>query len=122
MAELGAAEKPVLTVLNKIDRVVEPMRRRALLEAYPGAVAISAATGLGLEDLLHKFMEHLAERVRRCRYRIPQHRGDVVALLHSDAKVLATSYEGNDVVMEALVNDAVEGRVRDFREVGAARS
>lgn len=116
MAELGAAEKPVLTVLNKIDRVEDPVRLGSLRETYPEAVLISAATGQGLEDLQQAFLEKLSQRVRRRRYRIPQVRGDMVAVLHSEGKVLDTAYEGNDVLVEALVGRSTEGRLRDFEE------
>ena len=114
MAELGAAGKKTLTVLNKIDRVGDPMRMKALTAAYPEAVAISAMTGEGLDDLQERLSKMLAERVNRKCYRIPQHRGDLVALLHQDAKVLDTGYVGNDVVVEALVGDKIEGQLRAF--------
>ena len=56
----------------------------------------------------------------RRRYRIPQHRGDLVSLLHAEAKVLETAYEGNDVVVEALVSSEIEGRLRGIGEVEVA--
>ncbi|MEC9055049.1 MAG: GTPase HflX, partial [Verrucomicrobiota bacterium] len=116
MAELGAEEKPVLTVLNKIDLVEDPQRLKALQEQFPDAVAVSARSGEGLEVLEHRFVEYLSQAVTRQRYRIPQHRGDLVSLLHAEAKVLETSYEGNDVVMEALVGRELEGRLRGMGE------
>jgi len=58
--------------------------------------------------------------VTRRRYRIPQHRGDLISLLHAEAKVLETVYEGNDVVVEALVNSETEGRLRGIGEVEVA--
>ncbi len=115
MAELGAADKPILTVLNKVDLVEDPMRLSYLQSRFPGAVMISARTGRGIEALEQSLGENLAVRVKRCRYRIPQGRGDLVALLHSEAKVLETDYEGNDVVMEVLVSPGIDGRLRKFR-------
>ncbi|HCQ38291.1 MAG TPA: GTPase HflX, partial [Verrucomicrobiales bacterium] len=99
MTELGAAEKPVLTVLNKIDLVDDPQRLRALEAQFPEAVSISAKSGEGMDALHHKFVDYLSRAVSRRRYRIPQHRGDLVSLLHAEAKVLETSYEGNDVLV-----------------------
>ena len=51
LLEIGAAEKPVLMVFNKIDRLtggVPPVMR----EKYPHAVSISAKTGEGIAPLL----------------------------------------------------------------------
>ena len=118
MTELGAAEKPVLTVLNKIDLVDDPQRLRALEAQFPEAVSISAKSGEGMDALHHKFVDYLSRAVSRRRYRIPQHRGDLVSLLHAEAKVLETSYEGNDVLVEVLVSRELEGRLEAYGEVG----
>ena len=118
MTELGAAEKPVLTVLNKIDLVDDPQRLRALEAQFPEAVSISAKSGEGMDTLHHKFVDYLSRAVSRRRYRIPQHRGDLVSLLHAEAKVLETSYEGNDVLVEVLLSRELEGRLEAYGEVG----
>src|SRR5260370_21100151 len=56
LAELGAADKPRVVALNKVDLLGPAGRRRgvtALSGRYPGAVAISATQRAGLTDLLH---------------------------------------------------------------------
>ena len=45
-----------------------------------------------------------------------------MALLHAEGKVLSTDYEGNDVLIEALVNGALRGRLRDFVEAASDES
>ncbi len=117
MAELGAEDKPVLTVLNKIDLLEDPQRLKALQALFPEAVSISARSEEGLDTLQHTFIDYLAQAVTRRRYRIPQHRGDLISLLHAEAKVLEIVYEGNDVVVEALVSSETEGRLRGIGEV-----
>ena len=120
MGELGAKDKPVLTVLNKIDLLEDPQRLKALQALFPEAVSISARSGEGLDTLQHTFIDYLSQAVTRRRYRIPQHRGDLISLLHAEAKVLETVYEGNDVLVEALVNSETEGRLRGIGEVEGA--
>ncbi|MBI23060.1 MAG: GTPase HflX [Roseibacillus sp.] len=120
MAELGAEDKPVLTVLNKIDRLEDPQRLKALQALFPEAVSISARSGEGLDTLQHTFIDYLSQAVTRRRYRIPQHRGDLISLLHAEAKVLETVYEGNDVGVEVLVSSETEGRLRGIGEVEVA--
>ena len=44
----------------------------------------------------------------------------LVSLLHSEAKVLETDYEGNHVVLEVLVSSEMEGRLRGIGEVEVA--
>jgi GTPase len=55
LAELGAADKPRVVALNKVDLIGPASRRRAvalLSERYPTAVPISATNRTGLEQLL----------------------------------------------------------------------
>ena len=117
LAELGAADKEIITVLNKIDRVTDPDELAALGLKYPGALHASSLTGLGLEDLLKRCSQVLAARVRRQDYRIPQVRADLVSLLHREAKVLSTGYEGDDILVSAVVPAAIAGRLEIFAAV-----
>ena len=55
LADLGAAEKPRVVALNKVDLLGPASRRRAiaaLSERYPGAVPVSATNQTGLDQLL----------------------------------------------------------------------
>ena len=119
LAELGAADKEIITVLNKIDRVTDPHELATLGWKYPGALHASSLTGLGLEELLKRCSQVLAARVRRQDYRIPQVRADLVSLLHREAKVLSTGYEGDDILVSAVVPAAIAGRLEIFAAVPA---
>ncbi len=119
LKELGADDKETITVLNKIDRVTDPEELAALDRKFPGALHASAVTGLGLEELLKRCTQVLADRVRRQEYRIPQQRADLVSLLHREAKVLSTEYEGDDILVSAVVPAAIAGRLESFSSVPA---
>jgi GTP-binding protein HflX len=117
LGELGAADKEIITVLNKIDRVTNPFELIALEKKYPHALHASAVTGQGLEELLKACSEVLAHRVRQQDYRIPQNRADLVSLLHREAKVITTDYEGDDILVSAVVPALIAGRLESFAAV-----
>ena len=71
LAELGAGEKKIITVLNKIDQVDDPEQMSFLRRTFPDAIHASALKDLGIEALLDACSSALADRVRRLRYRIP---------------------------------------------------
>jgi GTP-binding protein HflX len=119
LGELEALDKPIITVLNKIDRVTDPFALIALEKKFPDALHASAVTGEGLEELLRLCSQVLADRVHRQEYRIPQHRADLVSLLHREAKVLSTDYEGDDILVSAVVPAAIAGRLEAFAVVPA---
>ncbi|MBU6170315.1 MAG: GTPase HflX [Verrucomicrobia bacterium] len=112
--ELGAEGKPTITVLNKIDLVEDPEQIASLARMFPDALRVSAFTRAGLDQLLDACSAALADRVRCLDYRIPQQRADLVGLLHRDAKVLSTDYEGNDILVRAVVPSMLAGRLEPF--------
>ena len=52
LEELGVAERPTILVLNKMDRVTSERSLESLMTSRPRVVAVSAATGQGIEALL----------------------------------------------------------------------
>ena len=67
-----------------------------------------------MEELLQMCADLVSDRVQTQTYRIPQSRGDLSGMLHREAKVLETDYEGNDVVVKAVVPASIAGRLADF--------
>ena len=114
LEELGASDKKIITVLNKSDLLEDPVQRLLLENRYPGAIFIAASLGENLPSLLALCAETLADRIHTENYRIPQTRGDILNLLHRDAKVLSTSYEDNDIIIEAVVPDSIAGKLMAF--------
>jgi GTP-binding protein HflX len=114
LKELGAEDKEVITVLNKIDLVTDPGALAGLEWRFPDALQISSITGQGLDALRKDCAEVLADRVRCQDYRIPQQRADLVSLLHREAKVLSTEYDGDDILVRAVVPPTIAGRIEAF--------
>ncbi|MEI6175685.1 MAG: GTPase HflX, partial [Verrucomicrobiota bacterium] len=114
LKELGAEDKEVITVLNKIDLVTEDDALMRLEWRFPDALHVSSITGQGLEALLKDCAEVLADRVCCQDYRIPQQRADLVSLLHREAKVLSTEYDGDDILVRAVVPPTIAGRIEAF--------
>jgi GTP-binding protein HflX len=88
LEELGAGDKQQVTALNKIDRLdrsdpAVESRLQAALRDYANAVAISARTGEGFDDLLAMLDEVLRRRMVPVDLLIPYAHGDLVALAHS---------------------------------------
>lgn len=114
ISELAADDKPVVIVLNKIDQVDDPDLLANLRDKFPGAMEVSALKGIGIDELRLKFCDQLSDRVKKLTYRIPQSRGDIAGLIHREGKVLETDYEGNDIILSAVVPKDFEERLAEF--------
>jgi GTP-binding protein HflX len=82
LAELDAAGKPVVTALNKIDRLSNPAEVQSQIQEFPNSVAISALSGWGLDDLLACVERVLLTSMVPVDVVVPYSRGDLVSLIH----------------------------------------
>ena len=118
LGELGAGDKPMIVVLNKLDLVPEE-ERAALTERlaphFNGSlVCMSVREGQGTEDLLRACVEMLESRVRRARFLIPYTRSDLAAAMHSEGMVISTEYVEEGALVEAVLPVAFYNKVNQF--------
>jgi GTP-binding protein HflX len=82
LGELGAANKTMLTVFNKLDAATPEDLQRAH-QLVPDALYLSAHTGEGLDTLETRLVELIADAFDSSELLIPHDRYDVVARLHT---------------------------------------
>ena len=56
-----------------------------------------------MEELILRMNAMIHDRVSRLKLRIPQARQDLMALLHREGKILDQDYEGNDILLTAII-------------------
>jgi len=114
LVELGAGEKPVVVVLNKMDK----MNAEAALPALAGerpVLAISARTGVGLEEL-KKVIEGIVFSNRlRTWFLFPWHESAALAWLHENGKVFQTEYVEAGTLVQAELDRVLLPRVEAFQ-------
>jgi GTP-binding protein HflX len=114
--EIGASRVPEVLALNKVDRVSEAERVRFAKRFDSRAVAISALTGEGLEDLLVRIEAALPRFPIEVRLLIPFGREDVTAMLYRDAEVLSEEAREDGVHVRARVGERAHAVVREFAD------
>jgi GTP-binding protein HflX len=82
LAELGAGDRPVVNVFNKVD-LADAAELRAAKRAVPDAYLVSARTGVGIDALKERCRELIADGHGAVRLLIPLDRYDIVARLHA---------------------------------------
>lgn len=99
LAELEISDVPMIIALNKIDRLADPEAARRAAARSADTVAISAAQGLGLDDLLTRVERVLYEDLVPVRARLPYRAGDLIALFHDQGVVEMEQHEEKDVLL-----------------------
>jgi len=82
LVDIGAADKPIVSALNKIDRLPTPDAISPLMSRFPNSVAISALVGEGLEPLLARIERVLETQMAWLDVLIPYELGELVDLFH----------------------------------------
>jgi len=114
LEELGADSKKMITVLNKIDCIADESTLHALRLHFPDSVFVSALTGEGLDELLHRMAEMLSDRVAKVEVALPLDRTDLLSLLHRASRVLSVDYEQGHVNVVATVSPRVYARMEPY--------
>lgn len=96
LEELGAADKTMITVFNKIDAADTAMLQRARRMA-PDALFVSAQTRAGLDTLESRCLELIAETHAATELLVPHARYDVIARLHAVGHVQAEEQRDDGV-------------------------
>jgi GTP-binding protein HflX len=113
LREIDADDVPRLLVWNKSDLADEDTLK-ILLNAYPGSVAISAATGAGMPDLLVAIGDRLRALAHISEFVVPYERGDVLAALHRAGEVLIEVHGDQATRVRARLPEAVAGRFSEY--------
>ena len=114
--ELGAKEKPVITVLNKIDKIEDSSIIKKLRVKFPKTVSISALKKEGFEQLIELMVEELQKRRRVISLRIPQKDYAVVSEVMGYGNILNQDYEENDVMIRVDIPSQHIGRLEQYIE------
>jgi GTP-binding protein HflX len=93
LTDLGADTKQMLVVFNKVDKLSDPSALFALRRHFPDAVAVSAKTGEGMEELIERISEFVARGAMTISLRLPSARADLHARLHREGSVRDVQYD-----------------------------
>jgi GTP-binding protein HflX len=103
LAELGADEKRTLIVFNKIDKVADDSTLAVHRRHFPDALFISVHTGEGIDELVARMGEMADGGAVTCDLRVPQREGALLANIHRLGRILHTDYEGDTVLLTAVL-------------------
>ena len=109
LQEVGAQDKPVLSVFNKIDKLPQDSGLLAQLRSIPESVCISAKKQIGLETLLAVITEHLKLKTIEVTLLIPYSDSGAAAKLFSEGMVFSQDYEEDGIRIKArLQSNAID--------------
>lgn len=109
LADLGAAEIPVVTVLNKCDLLTEHIPEDS------ATVKISAKNNQGIDRLLQVIAANLPETAKRMKLLLPYDKAGYTAKLRENGKVFSEEYTENGVLVDALVDQMLIAQMEQYK-------
>ena len=110
LADLGCAHTPLITVMNKCDRVPALYD----LPTVGNTVHISAVTGEGIPDLLAAIENALQKTVTRATVLIPFAEGHLLAQIRENGQVLSEEFLPEGTKAEIVVDAALLEYLREY--------
>ena len=108
LAELGASEIPVVTVLNKCDKISEN------IPTDDKTVKISALKNEGIDELLRAIARNLPQTSKRMKLLLPYDKAGLSAQIRENGKVFSEEYTENGILVDALVDITLISRMEEF--------
>lgn len=114
LKELKADNKPIITVLNKMD-VADLKEINELRLKYPKTVQISAKKGEGLEHLQELMIEEIRNQRKQIKLSIPQKEYHLVSKILQEGRILNQDYdENNNVIMNVEVSKVLAEKLSKY--------
>ena len=109
ISQLAKPGTPVLQCYNKADLV-----EKTEIPMGEGVVALSAATGMGIPELLEAIEKTLGHSRHHIVVTLPYSMGGMVETLHNNAQVKSVDYTAEGIVVETVVDAILYGRLKEY--------
>ena len=109
IAQLAKPGTKVLQCYNKAD-LVQPVD----IPIGEDVVAVSAATGAGMDNLLQGIERMLGHSRHHVTVTLPYSMGGMVETLHNNAQVLNVDYTAQGISVETIVDPILYGRLKEY--------
>lgn len=102
--EVGAVNVPEVVVVNKAD-AADPLVLQRLMRAERHAIAVSARTGQGIEELLALIDAELPRPQVEIEALVPYTEGGLVSRVHAEGELLSEEHTAEGTLLKARVHE-----------------
>lgn len=114
LVDIGCENIPILTALNKIDKLTNSQAVQDVLSTFHNSVAISALTGEGTSEMLRQIESMLFENLLPLTVYIPYQQGQLISLFHEQGRVEETYPESGYLRIKGSIPGRLLSRFQAF--------
>lgn len=101
LEEIGALGKPMITALNKVDKIEEVAVIDRAKRYFYNSIAISALKRQGFDELIKNIMSHIKGFMTEVKLKIPAGESKALAMIYENGLVTKKEYMDDLVYIEA---------------------
>lgn len=117
LSELNAQTKPIITALNKIDKLENEFVLNRFLKTYDNCVAISALRHQNLDKLISLIMQKVSALMSKINLTIPHSQMRLVNIIHNEGKVIKEEYKPDGIYIEAQVPIKLKQKLESHEKI-----
>ncbi|MDP1853539.1 MAG: GTPase HflX [Candidatus Omnitrophota bacterium] len=114
LSELGAIDKPIITALNKIDKLEDRSILAEVKEGFPHPAAISAKNKENLDILISLILQYLPVHLKKNKLFIPTSHMRLIDIIYKEGKVEQINYREDGVEVDAYLPEAVLNKIKNI--------
>ena len=111
--EVGAVDVPEIVVVNKAD-AADPLVLQRMLRVEKRAIAVSARTGRGIDELLAIIDDELPRPKVEIEALVPYTEGRLVSRTHADGEVLSEEHTETGTLLKARVHEELAAELQPY--------
>lgn len=100
LKELGVADKPIITALNKIDLIDDKTWLARLKEDFPNSILIAAKLNQNLDILMQEIQNKFQAKMIHLKIIMPHSRMDLIDLFYRQGRVKNIAYTQEGIKIE----------------------
>lgn len=113
LKEIGAGDKKVILVFNKID-IADEENLSTLRSRYSDGIEISALKGINLDNLLKRIEDEVYKEFITARLFIPYSDTKIISYLHDNKCVEREEYKEDGIYVDIKTTKDIYGRVKNY--------
>lgn len=114
LKELEVKNRPMITVLNKVDLCENRLMVDRVRFKYPKTVEISALNRTGFDRLLELMIQEISNLRKTVHLRVPQSEYSLLSSVIRESKIISCEYEENDILLEIEIPRQFERKIAPF--------
>ena len=111
LKELGIKDKPVITVLNKIDKLDDVNIIRSIERRFKNVISISALKKINLVDVIKKMESLIEENLEDIDIEVPHKSYSIASLIKSSGEVISEEYTSKGLHIVARIPKKIKASI-----------